>query len=570
MSTKSSFLLWLAYGIAFFALGYMALKNLVLALPGIDDAYIFFVYARNFAEGHGFVYNVGGERVEGFSSMLWTLVLSAVWKLFGQFSWELMGLCVAFSSLCLVLGIHLLKRLTLLSGHIDKSPPGDYWKIICLWMGVWALASPGFVIWSTTTLMENCLWELLLMGSVFWVLLLIHSKPLAQKELIGLGGLLGLLVLCRPEGMYWVCLLLLGLGVGRWCCGQTLPNGIRDSLIAGAVCALILAALVGFRLNYFGYPLPNTYYAKVSPDRWYNIMEGVKYLVGFGKWHWGVPICCIAVWFGFQAGVKVIWLRLQQGKTGERGVVTLGVLCAFLIGGLIVAPLVGGDHFAMYRIFQVFWVLLPIPLFIWLWKQYTLFTGTKKTGILLLGVLLGLSCRESWFSLSPQSRIASEYRIVEKDTQIGQLLNDWFSQAQAPSIGVLSAGAIAFEYHGVVWDLMGLNFSDMAHSPGDKKGQKNHAAFNKDIFWQVTPDIFLPYISTGVQEIIEGRKKQKAKSIATPESDPFKGLRRDPRFIEEYALGVLSKADSPLLGGVFHRSYLKQLQGFQFQEVPLD
>jgi arabinofuranosyltransferase len=371
--------------------------------------------------------------------------------------------------------------------------------------------------------------------------------------------------------MYWVCLLMLGLGVGRCCCGQTIPHGIRDILIPVAVCTLMLAALVAFRLKYFGYPLPNTYYAKVSPDRWYNILEGIKYLVGFGKWHLGVPLCCIAVLAGFLAGVKVIWNRFCKGKTGERGVVVHGVLCGFLIGGLVVAPLVGGDHFAMYRIYQVFWILLPIPFYIWLWKKYTASTTTeKKISLLLLGVLVGLSCRETWWSISPQSRIASEYRIVEKDAQIGQLLNDWFPDSQAPSIGVLSAGAIAFEYNGIVWDLMGLNFSDMAHSPGDKKGQKNHAAFNKDIFWQVTPDIFLPYISTGVQEIIEGRKKQKAKSIANPESDPFKGLRRDKRFIQEYALGVLSKGDGPLLGGVFHRSYLNQLQGFQFQEVPLE
>ena len=41
---------------------------------GIDDANIFFVYAQNAANGHGFVYNVGGERVEGFSSLLWTLI----------------------------------------------------------------------------------------------------------------------------------------------------------------------------------------------------------------------------------------------------------------------------------------------------------------------------------------------------------------------------------------------------------------------------------------------------------------------------------------------------------------
>jgi hypothetical protein len=44
---------------------------------GIDDANIFFVYARNFSAGDGFVFNPGGERVEGFTSLLWVFVCSA-------------------------------------------------------------------------------------------------------------------------------------------------------------------------------------------------------------------------------------------------------------------------------------------------------------------------------------------------------------------------------------------------------------------------------------------------------------------------------------------------------------
>src|SRR3712207_6229080 len=49
-------------------------------LTGIDDANIYFVYARNLADGHGFVYNVGGERVEGFTSLLWTLICALAFK----------------------------------------------------------------------------------------------------------------------------------------------------------------------------------------------------------------------------------------------------------------------------------------------------------------------------------------------------------------------------------------------------------------------------------------------------------------------------------------------------------
>jgi hypothetical protein len=42
-----------------------------------DDAMISMRYARNLADGHGLVWNAG-ERVEGYSNFLWTLVMAAV------------------------------------------------------------------------------------------------------------------------------------------------------------------------------------------------------------------------------------------------------------------------------------------------------------------------------------------------------------------------------------------------------------------------------------------------------------------------------------------------------------
>jgi len=45
-----------------------------------DDAFISFRYAENLAAGNGLVYNVG-ERVEGFTNLLWTLFVAAAIKL---------------------------------------------------------------------------------------------------------------------------------------------------------------------------------------------------------------------------------------------------------------------------------------------------------------------------------------------------------------------------------------------------------------------------------------------------------------------------------------------------------
>src|SRR5262245_21925004 len=59
---------WLLFRMTYFA-GWMD-----------DDAFISFRYARHAADGHGLVYNAG-ERVEGYTNFLWTLLLAASHRL---------------------------------------------------------------------------------------------------------------------------------------------------------------------------------------------------------------------------------------------------------------------------------------------------------------------------------------------------------------------------------------------------------------------------------------------------------------------------------------------------------
>src|SRR5512144_3190412 len=43
-----------------------------------DDAMVSMRYARNFAHGYGLIWNPGGERVEGYTNLLWVLYMAAV------------------------------------------------------------------------------------------------------------------------------------------------------------------------------------------------------------------------------------------------------------------------------------------------------------------------------------------------------------------------------------------------------------------------------------------------------------------------------------------------------------
>ncbi len=44
--------------------------------PQIDDAYISYRYAQNLVSGNGLVFNIG-EYVEGYTNLLWTLLIAA-------------------------------------------------------------------------------------------------------------------------------------------------------------------------------------------------------------------------------------------------------------------------------------------------------------------------------------------------------------------------------------------------------------------------------------------------------------------------------------------------------------
>ena len=69
---------------------------------GVDDANIFFAYARHVSAGEGFVFNAGAERVEGFTSLLWVLICSAAVALAGDPERPLLALNVLLVTLTIV------------------------------------------------------------------------------------------------------------------------------------------------------------------------------------------------------------------------------------------------------------------------------------------------------------------------------------------------------------------------------------------------------------------------------------------------------------------------------------
>jgi hypothetical protein len=90
-------------------------------------------------------------------------------------------------------------------------------------------------------------------------------------------------------------------------------------------------------------------------------------------------------------------------------------------------------------------------------------------------------------------------------------------------------GAVATTYRGVVVDLMGLNNVKMGHSPGDRIGMKNHAAFSIPVFWELQPDLVLPRELSNREELLEA-----GSAAAGSDARYLHGLMSTSRFRDRY------------------------------------
>jgi hypothetical protein len=137
----------------------------------------------------------------------------------------------------------------------------------------------------------------------------------------------------------------------------------------------------------------------------------------------------------------------------------------------------------------------------------------------------------------------------------------------APTVGVIRAGAIAGTYEGEVIDLMGLNNSAMAHAKGDRQGLKNHAAFNAEVFFSQQPELLLP------MDLSQADMASDLQETLAWDNAVLKGLLTDPRFTDRYKLATVSDGKINILafmdGSVQDQLSAQGLEVKPFEEIVL-
>jgi arabinofuranosyltransferase len=246
------------------ALGAYAVRS---ALPGTwesrwvqDDAYISFRYAKHLVQGHGLVYNVG-ERVEGYTNFLWT-VLAAIPLTLGRedpigFMHGLsLALWLASYLSLLLLGVRLGLR-GLWAAPLALAPLTFHWSF-----NQWFFSGMETPLVSALTILAVCFFSL-------------DPERLRWAPVLS-GACLAALVMTRPDGVVVLFGLVLCHALLQW---RPIVVGHRWRPVLVPLVAPILLVLVPFtlwRIGYYGSFYPNTYYAKVAYLTFYS--RGWEYL----------------------------------------------------------------------------------------------------------------------------------------------------------------------------------------------------------------------------------------------------------------------------------------------------
>jgi hypothetical protein len=421
-----------------------------------DDAFIYFRYARNLADGYGPIWNPGGERVEGYTGILWLLPLAGASKLgvnlpgFAQY----VGFALSVGSLAMLYPI------------ARRLPGGGRLPLAPVVAGIALAASHPFAVWTFGGL-ETPLFVLLLLVGV-WLHLREEEKP---GRFPFSGAAFAFAMMARPEGILFAAVSglfkLAGL-VDR----ETRVPRARDLVLWAGLLGGLYGAYFGWRSWYYGYLLPNTFYAKVgSGIDYYN--RGLDYLARQGGEYgllllavgllayivWARPIRP-ALYLAFLAAAWAAWVVQTGGDSLVGGRFLLPVMPVLTLGAaLALLHLASGQETARQR----------------------------PAVIAVAGVL-------ATYGLLYPSSTAAPLVIDREGHEASVITGQWMREhlPEDTTIAVIRAGAVPYYSQLPTIDMLGLNDTHIAHADVELgNGYPGHEKHDTEYVLSREPDIVL-------------------------------------------------------------------------------
>lgn len=414
-----------------------------LSMP-LDDSYIYFQYARSFAEGKPFHYSLVDEPSTGATSLLYTLILAAGYKLGAQgdsiivFAFVL-GSCLLFASSLIVA-----KILRLLSAGAAS-------------IGAALLVlTNGHVVWAYLSGMEVGLFAAMILLTLF---LFLKERP--SGRFYGTSVAAGLMGLCRPEGFF--------LAIPVALLTFLLPSDKRrlERLLFAVIS---LSGGFQFILNWFltgslasnGTQAKSVFYAQ-EPDllhlyvvRFFQLARHVflLFLSDFNSLSLGPRWARVATLF-LKCGFLAAFVIFLFDRTRRNSIAVLLASWVFLSVFLSLVPWAWNVHLNRYQVpfFPIFLVISSAGL------GFLASRAPKRTWILsqlALALIFGLVTISF---LGTTRRVARIYahnceNIFHQQVRVGRWVN-LYTPSNA-IVGLNDAGAIAYYGQRRVFDFVGI------------------------------------------------------------------------------------------------------------------
>jgi hypothetical protein len=447
---------WRWLGPALLALALAA--GLTLAVRGasvFDDAFISFRYARNLLDGHGLVFN-HGERVEGYTNFLWTVLLAGLSGATGR-ELPLVALMAGLVSYaaCVITLACLERRL------LGAALPA----------ATLLFALQRWTIDYATSGMET---EFALLWVLLGLLTLVRQEGPRAAAVAGLAFIVA--VFTRPDhGLFWaagglaLALELRDRRAGGWRAWLPQP-GAWKCLLAYGVSFLPYALYLAWKLHYYGRILPNTYHAK-SVGSWY-LSQGLLYLLSFleGAHAWVlIPLALLGLWAPATGRPQ----RLLRGFSA----------IALLVFNLYVLK-VGGDFMVgrFYLVTLPLWLLLAHRGVRWLLRRHHRQAVLAAT--LLAATVGGVEILKQGPGSWRLSHEASHYRVIQWFPQVvikhanwraGNSLHDHLrARGIEPVIATTGIGMVGYYSQLELIDRLGLTDRVVARGKLERRKMVGH------------------------------------------------------------------------------------------------
>lgn len=413
----------------------------------VDDAYVSFRYARNLATFGELVFNAG-ERVEGITNLLWTLILAVAESLSLPVERFAQGLGVLSACLLLVGVVGAALRHGL--------PFAEAWFI-----GLFLATLPPLPLWAQSG-METAAFALL-----FFLGVVTGARAERAADGVGVGLLAGLGFALRPEGALVLPLVSASAWLGKRRVASWLPA-------AAAAFLVVASAVTTFRLSYYGAFLPNTVRAKQNAVA-LLVGDGSSYTSHFAIHYLGV--------------VVVVLAGLGVWKRRVRPVVAAALSHSYLqcAAGLIAfVTFVGGDWMPYHRFFVPVMPLLLIGLVEAARIAYADVSRAAVAGLAAITLIATLGFEQLGFDAERLAYNRDHLRPLL------ELVAEGLNRLETrPTIAISAAGLVPYRTNLKTTDLLGLTDAAIAsNAPSSLRSLPgHHKMVREDQLESLRPDL---------------------------------------------------------------------------------